>query len=122
MCKPKPQDHAFATHTKKIKKEHGAIDWSLDAAYLARHVRAMSPWPTAYTFRGDVRLIVEEATAVAGKNGQPGAIVSLEPLRVATGDGALEVRAVRPEGKGTMTAREFVAGHRVAVGDVLTRD
>ena len=120
--KPKPQDHAFATHTKKIKKEHGAIDWSLDAAYLARHVRAMSPWPTAYTFRGDVRLIVEEATAVAGKSGQPGAIVSLEPLRVATGDGALEVRAVRPEGKGTMTAREFVAGHRVAVGDVLTRD
>lgn len=120
---PKPQDHALATHTKKIKKEHGAIDWSRDAAYLARHARAMSPWPTAYTFHRGVRLIVEEAVAVAAASqAPPGTVVSLEPLRVATGEGALELRALRPEGKRAMTAREFVAGHRLAVGDVLARD
>jgi methionyl-tRNA formyltransferase len=118
--KPRPQRHEEATHTKKIKKDHGAIDWSRDAAFLTRHVRAMSPWPTAYTFHRDVRLIVVEAAAVASPTGTaPGTVVSLDPLLVATGDGALELREIRPEGKRAMSAREFVAGHRVNVGDTL---
>lgn len=118
---PQKQDHANATHTKKIRKEHGAIDWSRDAAYLSRHARAMSPWPTAYTFHGSVRLIIESA-AVGPKNpARPGTIVSLDPFAVATGDGTLELHAVRPEGRRAMTAREFVAGYRLKVGDVFSQ-
>lgn len=116
---PRTQDHSRATHTKKIKKEHGAIDWSRDAAYLSRHVRAMSPWPTAYTFHEKTRLIVEAAAIGPRRTARPGAIVSLDPLAVATGDGTLELRVVHPEGKRAMTAQEFVAGHRLEVGDVL---
>jgi methionyl-tRNA formyltransferase len=116
---PRKQDHSQATHTKKIKKEHGAIDWSRDAAYLSRHVRAMSPWPTAFTFHDKIRLIVEAAGVGPRTTAKPGTIVSLDPFAIAAGDGTLELRAVRPEGKATMTAREFVAGHRLKVGDVL---
>jgi len=119
---PREQDHEKATHTKKIKKEHGAIEWSRDAAYLSRQVRAMSPWPTAFTYYSAVRLIVVEALAIASKPGaNPGTIVSVDPLVVATGDGALELRAVQPEGRRAMTAREFVAGHRLRVGGVFTQ-
>ncbi len=118
--KPRAQDSALATHTKKIKKEHGAIDWSRDAAYLARHVRAMSPWPTAYTFHRSVRVIVVEASATASAtSAAPGTVVALDPLAVATGAGTLELRSLRPEGKRAMSAREFVAGYKVAVGDSL---
>ena len=80
--------------TKKIKKEHGAIDWSRDAAFLARHVRAMTPWPTAYTFHGGRRLQIDAAaTAVAAR--QRGRSRYDRLARPAFGrvrDGALEMR------------------------------
>ena len=117
--KPRPQAAALATHTKKIKKEHGLVDWTRDAQYLSRHVRAMSPWPTAYTFVGTARLIIEAATAADSHRAAPGTVVSLDPLVVATGNGTLELRVVRPEGKRAMSAREFLAGHRLHVGDRL---
>lgn len=117
---PRKQDPAQATHTKKIKKEHGAIDWTRDAAYLSRHVRAMSPWPSAYTFHGSLRLIVEDAAIGPKSSAKPGTIIALNPLAVATGDGTLELRTVHPEGKRAMTAHEFVAGHRIKVSDVLS--
>lgn len=117
---PQKQDHANATHTRKIRKEHGAIDWSKDAAYLSRQVRAMSPWPTAYTFHGSVRLIVEAAAVGPKSTANPGTIVSLDPFAIATGEGTLELQSVRPEGRRAMTAREFVAGYRLKVGDILS--
>ena len=116
---PQPQVQALATHTKKIKKEHGLIDWRRDAEYLARHVRAMSPWPTAYTFIGENRLIVDEAVVGQPQRGVPSTVVALDPLTIATGQGTLELRVVRPEGKRAMSAREFLAGHRLQVGDRL---
>jgi methionyl-tRNA formyltransferase len=117
---PQKQDHVNATHTKKIRKEHGVIDWSKDAAFLSRQVRAMSPWPTAYTFHGSVRLIVETATVGPKATASPGTIVSLDPFAIATGDGTLELHTVRPEGRRAMTAREFIAGYRLKVGHFLT--
>lgn len=46
---PQPQDHSKATFTKRIKKEHGRIDWAKPAEYIERQVRAFQPWPGAYT-------------------------------------------------------------------------
>ena len=45
----RPQDPALATHAPKLDRQSGRIDWSLDAAFLARLVRAMNPWPGAFT-------------------------------------------------------------------------
>ena len=44
-----PQDDALATHTGKIQKEMGSIDWSKDAEVIERLVRGLNPWPSAYT-------------------------------------------------------------------------
>ena len=46
--RPVPQDHSRATYTKPLTKNEGKVDWQRDADYLARHVRAMSPWPGAF--------------------------------------------------------------------------
>lgn len=117
---PTRQDHAAATTTKKIRKAHGAIDWSRDAAYLARLVRAMSPWPSAYTTHGGNRLIVEEARAGESVADMPaGHIASVDPLVVACGSGSLEILRLRPAGRKSMTAREYVSGHSIAPGDRL---
>jgi methionyl-tRNA formyltransferase len=117
---PTPQDPARATSTKKIRKAHGAIDWSRDADHLARLVRAMSPWPSAYTTHDGKRLIIEEAVATDGIAGaHAGHVTSVDPLVVACATGALEIRRLRPEGRRAMTPREYAAGHRLVAGDRL---
>src|SRR5437764_7724323 len=63
------QDPALVTKAPKIKKEFGLIDWSKPAKYIARFVRAMQPWPTAYTFvhrpgKEPMRVIVTDVCVV----------------------------------------------------------
>jgi methionyl-tRNA formyltransferase len=116
--KPVAQDHTLATHTKKIRKSHGEIDWSKDAAYLARLVRAMSPWPSTYTSYQGKRLIIEKVSVLPGEHtDEPGQVVTVAPLVVACGSGLLEIHCLRPEGRRAMTPREFAAGHAIAAGD-----
>lgn len=44
------QDPSQVTKAPKLTKEMGLIDWSKPADAIVNHVRAMQPWPTAYTF------------------------------------------------------------------------
>ena len=64
-----PQDKAQATKVPKLTKEHGLIDWSRHAQGVCNQIRAMQPWPTAYTFvhspkAPPVRLLVFRAKVV----------------------------------------------------------
>jgi methionyl-tRNA formyltransferase len=115
------QDNAQATVTKKIRKHHGLIDWTKSAVELERRVRAMTPWPSAYTFHHDRRLQIDAAAVrpAAGKDAAPGTVVSLDPLLVACGEGALEIKMLRPEGRRSMTPRSFRAGHALGPGEVF---
>ncbi len=45
-----PQDKTKATKAPKLTKEHGLIDWTRSASEICNQIRAMQPWPTAYTF------------------------------------------------------------------------
>ena len=56
------------TKAPKLKKENGLIDWSRTAEQVCNQIRAMQPWPTAYTFlhskgKPAMRLIVSGATS-----------------------------------------------------------
>ncbi len=66
----RPQDPALATHAPKLDRQSGRIDWTLDAAFLARLVRAMNPWPGAFTTLPvdgrTLSLKIHAATAVPG--------------------------------------------------------
>jgi len=87
--RPAAQDDASASYTRKVRKEHGEIDWTKSAAAIERQVRAMLPWPSAYTGFSGKRLIVLEAAVSAGAVGAPGVVLSTSPLVVAAGEGAL---------------------------------
>jgi len=118
--KETPQDPAAATLTKKIRKHHGLIDWSRDAASLVRHVRAMTPWPSAYTFHHGRRVIIDSVTERLGGGVPPGTVMSVDPLVVACGEGALEIATLRPEGRRAMTPAEYRMGNPLEKGDVFT--
>jgi methionyl-tRNA formyltransferase len=80
----------------------------------------MTPWPSAYTFLAGRRLQIDSATVTPRDSAAvPGTIISLDPLLIACGEGALEIKMLRPEGKRAMTPREFRAGNALAVGDVM---
>jgi len=110
------QDPALVTKAPKFKKEHGQIDWSRPATEIVNHIRAVQPWPTAFTFllrpgHEPMRVIIGRATALAGEAGEPGAV--LDGLKIATGEGLLQVEEIQPAGKKKMSAAEFLRGYPV---------
>ena len=91
-----PQDPAQATYFGGRKPEDGRIDWAQPSRTIFNLVRAVTdPYPGAFTDVGPARLVVwwaeHESPAAAGRLGRPGEVLSVSPLVIATGDGALEL-------------------------------
>ena len=117
---PRPQDSSRATLAPLLKKEDGAIDWTLPAAVLANRVRGLSPWPGAYTaVAGGDRWTIWRALTLPGPVTQlPGVIVAItrEAIHVATGEGILAVMELQPANSRRMATSQYLAGHSIAVG------
>ncbi len=118
------QDHASATHVKKLKKTDGLIDWSLPVLETERKIRAYNPWPGSYTFlperfrkKGNTgRLVVLRAKIVRLQPGwetaAPGTVLAIDkagPI-VRCCDTALQLLEVKPEGSTAMDGGAFVRG------------
>jgi len=97
-----PQDESRATTMGRRTPADGEIDWTMPAERVRNLVRAVAhPWPGAFTFAGTRKMMVWRASkaAAAARDAQPGEILSVSPLVVACGDGALEiVEAQGPDG------------------------
>lgn len=130
------QDKSQATKAPKLTKEHGLINWSLPALQVCNQVRAMQPWPTAYTFlhhqgKEPLRIVVTRA-ADGDTGGQPvatpGTPVATDSKRdkrllVWAGDGrVVEVLELQPAGKRRMAASEFLRGHPLLPSDRFGSD
>lgn len=121
---PRPQVGPV-TLAPRLQKHEGVIDWSRPAADIANHVRAMQPWPKAFSWlaledRPSLRVLILKAVRGAAAATQPpGTITAVSPERieVACGSGTLEVMELQPEGKRPQAVREFLNGHSVVVGN-----
>ena len=118
-----PQDDAFATHAAKIEKEDCKIDFSRSAKVLDCAIRGVTPIPGAFAYLKGKMLKIYKATPTEGK-GTPGEVIALDPkgagsFTVACGEGALKIAGVIPEGKGKMSAGDFVRGRKIDLGDIL---
>lgn len=118
--KPEPQAEAGASYAPMLKKEDGLLDFSQSAAALERRVRAMLPWPGAYTYWQDQPLKIHRAHA-APEQASPGKLLVVEDLpAIGTKSGCLVLDEVHPAGKRTMPGDIFLRGARSwgAVGPV----
>jgi methionyl-tRNA formyltransferase len=135
------QNPQAATKAPRLKKSDGEIHWDQSAEEIGWHIRAMQPWPTAYTFfhqpgRKSIRLIVTVVESLSGPQlpqgdsvhpyvpllkAPPGTVVYTNDhrLMVQTGEGLLEILELRPEGKRNMPASDFLHGHSVEPGNRL---
>jgi len=118
------QDDTLANYADKITKDDCIIDFSLDREKLLCRIRGLSPFPLAVTKTPDGRLlkIVSAIAAGGASEAKPGTVCALQKdgFEVVVGGGKkIKVTAVVPEGKGKMSAGDFVRGRRIELGDVL---
>ena len=125
-----PQDHALATYAAKVTPEDTEIDWQRQAREIHDQVRGLNPAPYAWTRIGAARVLVLRTQVEAphtgfiesaGPGGAPGEVLHAraDALLVATGGGVLRLLELKPEGRRTMSAREFLAGHPLPRGTRL---
>ena len=110
-----PQNGALASYAAKLEKSSGQIDWRHSAATIERLVRAMTPWPGAWTRVASAdgkftqRIRIAEAELAA-----PGAAplnANSQTLLAVCGDGGvLSISKIQPEGKREMSVAEYLRG------------
>jgi methionyl-tRNA formyltransferase len=123
------QDDSLSTYASRLTKEEGLIDWALPATAIHNRVRGLYPWPHAYTHITGSRVIVlrsrVESDPGSDPVSDPGTVanISTEGMVVAAGQGTrLTLLELRPEGRRSMTVRDFLAGHPTPIGTRLGSD
>jgi len=128
------QDPSQVTKAPKLTKEHGLIDWTRTAEEVCNQIRAMQPWPTAYTFlhretQPPLRVIIHQAHEFPVRydpDSPPGKLFTdsqfPESLFVTAGlvhpeeRSVVEVTELQPAGKRRMSAADFLRGHPLMPG------
>lgn len=121
-----PQDHSLSTYAAKIEKSDCLISFDRDAKTLHDLIRGLSPIPLAFTHTPDGKLlkVLESRVAQSDKTHADediGKVISLDgdAITVACRHGAIKILRVLPEGKGRMSAADFIRGRKIALGDIL---
>ena len=121
---PIRQDEAKATYAKKIEKSDCHIDFHKDPVALNALIRGVNPIPMAFCMQGEKMLKILRAVPVSGK-GAVGEVIALSEegvgsITVACARGALAVTHLIPEGKGRMTAADYIRGRKIQKGEILS--
>ncbi|WOZ77731.1 bifunctional UDP-4-amino-4-deoxy-L-arabinose formyltransferase/UDP-glucuronic acid oxidase ArnA [Kosakonia sacchari] len=116
------QDDSKASYYGRRTPEDGRLDWEKPAQTLQNLVRAVSdPWPGAYSFAGTHKFIVWKSrvrTDVAPA--RAGTVLSVSPLLVACGDGALEILTGQMDNGVYMQGAQLAQSLGLVAGALLT--
>ena len=109
---PVPQDESKVTMAPMLDKSMCPIDWSKTAQQIHDKVRGLHPWPVA-TMEIKGQKFKVHATKIVDGHGEPGKILGVTKtgLKVACGDGAIEVTSLQAEGGKRMAAPDYFRGH-----------
>lgn len=116
VAAPQPVDGV--TYAAKLEKHEARIDWNQPALQIERQVRAFDPFPGATARVRGTELKVWRAVPADGA-GEPGAVVATDArgIVVAAGSGALRLESLQRAGGKRLSARDFLRGFPLAVGE-----
>jgi methionyl-tRNA formyltransferase len=115
-----------ASVAPRMKKEDGKIDWEKNPEEIEAHIRAMQPWPGAYTWvpDGADQKMLKVFLVILSKRakGKPGEVVKVDShgILVAAKRGGILLREVQLEGRKRMAAAEYARGAGLVPGTVLS--
>jgi methionyl-tRNA formyltransferase len=121
-----PQEEDLATYAGKLDRDSGRVYWTESCWQIDRLVRAMNPWPGAYTLvslpdEPPRRLKLHSVLPMHRRTGTPGQVLESTkrgPI-IGTGTGSVLLLELQLEGKRRMRANEFLRGFPLAVGTTL---
>ncbi len=118
---PIEQDNEKYTYADLINADDRLIDWCKSNRVIFNKIRGLNPWPEAYTFFKNKRLIIVKAELVSDNSNNPGEITEINDkgIVVSTNQGGILLKEVKPQGKKKMSALDFVRGYEVKKGDIL---
>lgn len=109
---PVPQDESKVTMAPMLDKSMCPIDWTNTAQQIHDKVRGLHPWPVA-TMELKGKKFKVHVTKIVPGSGKPGEILGLTKtgLKIACGEGAVEVLSLQAEGGKRMAAPDYFRGH-----------
>jgi methionyl-tRNA formyltransferase len=116
------QDASGVTYAPRLTKEEGLIAWEAPARAIHDQVRGLQPWPHAFTFLDEARVIILGSSVGAAPGPDsvaPGEIVGLDGsdlVVAAAGGSRLRLVRLQLEGRRPVSGREFAAGTRLKPG------
>lgn len=120
-----PQDASLATYAPKLTREHGLIQWESPET-VDRRVRAMNPWPGAYTTLPGpgvrkLKVFSTIQSRTPSRGAPPGTVLATERrgILVAAADRSVWLTEVQMEGKKRLRAADFLRGTPLSTGIVL---
>jgi methionyl-tRNA formyltransferase len=112
-----PQDETLASYASKLSKQEANIDWTLDAAQLARNVRAFNPWPVVYFSTENIAVKVWQAQVMSQTGEYPDAVpgeivqANKDGIIIMTGKNLLLIDSLQLPGKKPLPVRDILNGH-----------
>lgn len=123
QSQPVPQDESRVTFTRRLTREDAHLDFNSTAAECAHRIAALEGWPGSTTTYRDVILKIGSAVEESGHSqALPGTLLSADSsgLRVACRSGVLVIKSLQKPGGKMLSIREFLAGHPLVPGEVLS--
>jgi len=121
------QDDSLVTYAPRLEKSEGLIEWDADPPAIANRVRALNPWPTAWSFlRKEGRrpertsfLRVRPVSSSADSSLSPGSVevVRRDGFSVRCRGGAVDVLELKREGGTALDAASYLRGRPLRLGD-----
>ena len=118
------QNDIESTYVSQISKQAGVIDFNNSASYIERQVRALNPWPSAFTtFEGKTFKIWDADVLVKDEfdDEKNGSVVYADKkeVHIKCGQGILKINEVQLEGKKRMNIEEFLRGKKIERGFIF---
>ena len=122
---PVKQDDSRSSYVRTMDKSFGLMDFTQPVEVLERKVRALNPWPSAFTHMDEKLLKIWDATVIQDNNVKVGDYGKVKTdgktcFMVACDGGYLSVNELQLEGKKRMKVEDFLRGYSIKEGTVLS--
>lgn len=117
-----PQDDAKSSYVKMIKKEDAFIDFSESASKIEHTIRAMQPWPVAFTtYKGNNMKIFKADIVKDNSDKKAGTILNVneDGILVKCKDDAIIISEVQMPNKKRMKVSDYIRGNKIEIGERL---
>jgi len=120
---PKPQDDTKASPAPKIHREDCEIFWAQPVRDVHNHIRALSPYPGAFTHwnESQVKVFAGNILHLKSSRKPAGEVLSVgnDTIQIACDPGVYAITELQLAGKKRMSAADFLNGYDLQSGEQL---